>query len=311
MTQLGAFLKLIRYTNLVFIVLTQVLFQYCIFFPIYKDQVPAGDHFQFALLVCASVFIAAAGNIINDYFDMNIDRINKPEKMIIGKYISRRWALVWHLLLSVLGVVFTAVAVNPFSRWYLVVANIVCVLLLWFYSVNFKKETLIGNIVISLLTAWTIMIIFFSKFSFADAFSDVKEEQLKLFRFAVLYAGFAFIISLIREAIKDVEDIAGDRKYGCKTMPIVWGVNATKVYVAVWLTLLMALLVVVQFYILQLGWWIAIVYCVVFIIFPALLLLKRLIPAATPKDYHALSGFTKGIMLTGILSMVVFYFYLN
>lgn len=311
MTRLGAFLKLIRYTNLVFIVLTQVLFQYCIFFPIYRDQVPAGDHFQFALLVCASVFIAAAGNIINDYFDMNIDRINKPEKMIIGKYISRRWALVWHLILSVLGVVFTAIAVNPFSRWYLVVANIVCVLLLWFYSVKFKKETLIGNIVISLLTAWTIMIIFFSKFSFADAFSGVKEEQLKLFRFAALYTGFAFIISLVREAIKDVEDIAGDRKYGCKTMPIAWGVNATKVYVAVWLTLLMALLVVVQFYILQLGWWVAIVYCVVFIIFPALLLLKRLIPAGTAKDYHALSGFTKGIMLTGILSMVVFCFYLN
>lgn len=301
---------MVRYPNLIFIALTQVMFQYCIYRPVYQGQVPERDLFQFLLLMLASVFIAAGGNIINDYFDMNIDRINKPQKMIIGKYINRRWALVWHLVLSVLGILLTAVAVNPFSRWYLVVANIACVLLLWFYSVKFKKEILIGNIVISLLTAWTIMIIFLSKFSFSDAFGGGHTGQLKLFRFAVLYAGFAFIISLVREAIKDVEDIAGDRKYGCNTMPIAWGVNATKVYVAVWLTLLMALLLVVQFYILQLGWWPGVVYCVLLIMVPAAYLFRKLISANTPGEYHYLSMVTKGIMLTGILSMGIFYFYL-
>ena len=308
--KIAAFFRLIRYPNLIFIALTQVMFQYCIYEPIYNGQVPRNDLFQFILLVLASVFIAAAGNIINDYFDMNIDRINKPQKMIIGKYINRRWALVWHLVLSVLGVLLTAVAVNPFSRWYLVVANIACVLLLWFYSVKFKKEILIGNIVISVLTAWTIMIIFLSKFSFSDAFGNGQADQLKLFRFAVLYAGFAFMISLVREAIKDMEDIAGDQKYGCNTMPIVWGINATKVYIAVWLTLLMALLLVVQFYILQLGWWPGVIYCVVLIILPTAYLLRKLIPANTPETYHKLSMITKGIMLTGILSMGIFYFYL-
>ncbi|MBZ4191767.1 geranylgeranylglycerol-phosphate geranylgeranyltransferase [Niabella beijingensis] len=305
-----AFLRLVRYPNLIFIALTQAMFQYCIYYPIYRNRIPDHDTFQFVLLVLASVFIAAGGNIINDYFDMNIDRINKPQKMIIGKYINRRWALVWHLVLSVGGVLLTAIAVNPFSRWYLVVANIICVLLLWFYSVKFKKEALIGNIVISLLTAWTIMIIFLSKFSFSNAFGNVVEEQLKFFRFAVLYAGFAFIISLIREAIKDVEDIAGDQKYGCKTMPILWGVNATKVYIAVWLTLLMALLAVVQFYILQLGWWPGILYCVLLILLPAAYLFRKLIPANRAAEYHSLSALTKGIMLTGILSMGIFYFYL-
>jgi len=308
--KIAAFFRLIRYPNLIFIALTQVMFQYCIYEPIYNGQVPRNDLFQFILLVLASVFIAAAGNIINDYFDMNIDRINKPQKMIIGKYINRRWALVWHLVLSVLGVLLTAVAVNPFSRWYLVVANIACVLLLWFYSVKFKKEILIGNIVISVLTAWTIMIIFLSKFSFSDAFGNGQADQLKLFRFAVLYAGFAFMISLVREAIKDMEDIAGDQKYGCNTMPIVWGINATKVYIAVWLTLLMALLLVVQFYILQLGWWPGVIYCVLLIILPTAYLLRKLIPANTPETYHKLSMITKGIMLTGILSMGIFYFYL-
>ncbi|SDD68579.1 geranylgeranylglycerol-phosphate geranylgeranyltransferase [Niabella drilacis] len=308
--KIAAFFRLVRYPNLIFIALTQAMFQYCIYDPIYGGQVPRNDLFQFILLVLASVFIAAGGNIINDYFDMNIDRINKPQKMIIGKYINRRWALVWHLLLSVLGIVLTAIAVNPFSRWYLVVANILCVLLLWFYSVKFKKEILIGNIVISLLTAWTIMIIFLSKFSFSDAFGNGQVNQLKLFRFAVLYAGFAFMISLVREAIKDMEDIAGDQKYGCNTMPIAWGVNATKVYIAVWLTLLMALLLVVQFYILQLGWWPGVVYCVALIIIPAAYLFRKLIPAHTPEAYHYLSSVTKGIMLTGILSMGIFYFYL-
>ncbi len=308
--KIAAFFKLVRYPNLIFIALTQVMFQYCIYLPVYRGLVPEGDLFQFLLLMLASVFIAAGGNIINDYFDMNIDRINKPQKMIIGKYINRRWALVWHLVLSVLGILLTAIAVNPFSRWYLVVANIACVLLLWFYSVKFKKEILIGNIVISLLTAWTIMIIFLSKFSFSDAFGGGHTGQLKLFRFAVLYAGFAFIISLVREAIKDVEDIAGDQKYGCNTMPIAWGVNATKVYVAVWLTLLIALLLVVQFYILQLGWWPGVVYCVLLIIVPAAYLLRKLVAANTPGEYHYLSMVTKGLMLTGILSMGIFYFYL-
>ncbi|ANH81014.1 ubiquinone biosynthesis protein UbiA [Niabella ginsenosidivorans] len=310
MKPIPAFFKLVRWPNLVFIVLTQVLFQFCIYAPVYRNNIPVKDTFQFVLLVIASVFIAAGGNIINDYFDMNIDRINKPGKMIIGKYINRRWALVWHMGLSLLGILLTAIAVNPFSRWYLVVANVICVVLLWFYSVRFKKDTLIGNVVVSLLTAWTIMIIFLSKFSFSDAFHNTRPEQLKLFRFAVLYSGFAFIISLIREAIKDIEDIAGDQKYGCKTMPIVWGINATKVYVAVWLMLLICLLIVVQVYILQLGWWIDVVYCLVFIILPALYLFRKLIAAGTPKEYHFLSTLTKAIMLTGILSMALFYFHL-
>ncbi|MGJ7032570.1 geranylgeranylglycerol-phosphate geranylgeranyltransferase [Niabella hirudinis] len=303
--KIAAFFRLVRYPNLIFIALTQVMFQYCIYAPIYGEGKEPPS--RFIMLVLASVFIAAAGNIINDYFDMNIDRINKPQKMIIGKYINRRWALVWHLVLSILGILLTAAAV---SRWYLVAANMLCVLLLWFYSAKFKKEILIGNIVISLLTAWTIMIIFLSKFSFSDAFGNGQENQLKLFRFAVLYAGFAFMISLVREAIKDMEDIAGDRKYGCNTMPIAWGVNATKVYIAVWLTLLMALLLVVQFYILQLGWWPGVVYCVLLVIIPAAWLLRKLLPANTPQAYHYLSMVTKGIMLTGILSMGIFYFYL-
>lgn len=303
------FLQLIRLPNLVFIIITQVLFQYCIFYPIYKN-IPAGDALQFFLLVIASVFIAAAGYIINDYFDINIDLINKPDKMIIGKLIGRRSALMWHLLLSISGIILTAIAVDPFSRWYLVIANTISVILLWVYSARFKKDILIGNFIISLLTAWTIVIIFLSKFSLTDALDTTSYEQIKFFRFTILYAGFAFIISLIREAIKDIEDREGDQKYGCTTMPIIWGITTTKVYIAIWLTILITVLIIIQFYVLQFKWWIGVVYCILFIIMPLIYLFRKLLVAQTVQDYHSLSTLTKGIMLTGILSMIIFYIYL-
>ncbi|HOZ95757.1 MAG TPA: geranylgeranylglycerol-phosphate geranylgeranyltransferase [Niabella sp.] len=310
MALLQPFLKLIRWPNLVFIILTQSLFEYCIYRPVYAGSHTSFDWIPFALLVVASVFIAAAGYIINDYFDINIDLINKPQKTILGTQLSRRWALAWHLVLSILGIVCTAIAVSVFSGWYLIIANILCVLFLWFYSARFKKDTLIGNIIVSLMTAWVIMIIFLSKYSLVNAFNNSDSGQIRLFRFAILYAGFAFVISLIREAIKDIEDMPGDTRFGCRTMPIVWGINATKIYIAIWIVILMAVLLITQFYVLQFGWWLAVIYCLVFIIVPLGMIFKKLLKASTTEDYHRLSSHTKWVMLTGILSMLVFYFYL-
>jgi 4-hydroxybenzoate polyprenyltransferase len=160
------------------------------------------------------------------------------------------------------------------------------------------------------LTAWTILLIFFCKVSVADALLPYHHSQPKLFRFAFLYAGFAFILSLIREAIKDIEDMPGDARYGCRTMPIAWGVNTTKVYTAVWLIILIVILVVVQVYVLQFRWWWAVAYCVLFIIAPLIDIFLQLFKASTTKQYHKLSSQTKLVMLTGILSMIFFYFYL-
>ncbi|MFV0604946.1 MAG: geranylgeranylglycerol-phosphate geranylgeranyltransferase [Niabella sp.] len=307
---LSAFFKLIRLPNLIFIVLTQVLFQYCIYAPIYVNNIPYGDNLELTLLILASVFIAAGGYIINDYFDINIDMINKPGKTVLGQQLNRRWALAWHFVLSAAGVLLTAIAVNPFSRWYIVFANIGSVVLLWFYSARFKKDALIGNVIVALLTAWTIMIIFLSKYSLADAFTNVTEEQVKFFRFAILYSGFAFIISLIREAVKDVEDMPGDLKFGCKTMPIVWGIRATKIYVALWASILIAILCIILVYILQFGWWLAVIYCIIFIIAPMLHFFRNLMRATNTNDYHRLSNLSKLVMFSGILSMLFFYIYL-
>lgn len=309
MRLIAAFLKLVRLPNLFFIALSQVLFQFCIYSPMYKGVIPANDLLHFIFLSLASLLIAAAGYIINDYFDINIDEVNKPARMVVDKVIHRRWAIAWHFMLNSAALVLTILAL-PFSqKWYLILANMFCMALLWFYSTSFKRKLLIGNIVIALLTAWTILLIFFSKFELYDAFNaEDNIRKLKFFQLAILYAGFAFIISLVREAIKDMEDMPGDAKYGCRTMPIAWGVNATKVYVAVWLVVLIALLFVIQIYILQFKWWLPIVYSVAAIIFPLIVILLQLKQSTTPRQYHRLSNITKLVMFTGILSMIFFYF---
>ncbi len=310
MRLIAAFLKLVRLPNLFFIALTQFLFQSCIYYPLYKENIPANDSLHFVFLLLASLLIAAAGYIINDYFDINIDEVNKPEKMVVDKVIHRRWAIAWHFMLSTTGLLFTILALPFLQKWYLVLANVICVALLWFYSTNFKKSLLVGNVVISFLTGWTILIIFFSKVNLADAVGAGTTNHYKFFRLAMLYAGFAFIISLIREAIKDMEDMPGDEKYGCRTMPIVWGINATKVYIAVWLVVLIAMLIIIQVYMLQFQWWLPVAYSIVAIIFPLCLLLVRLKNSSTTHHYHQLSTMAKLVMFTGIVSMVFFYFYL-
>jgi 4-hydroxybenzoate polyprenyltransferase len=309
-----AFFRLIRLPNLVFIALTQILFQFCIIVPVFNKTgaTPVFNDLYLLLLILSSVLIAAAGYIINDYFDINIDQVNKPHMNVVDKIISRRWAMLWHSVFS-----FAGVALGFFIGWKLGIfwiglMNFLCSVLLFVYSTTFKKQLLSGNLIISLLTSWTVAVLGLSTFYyvFYHAGNYPGLENSKLLRFTILYTSFAFIISLIREAIKDMEDLPGDLKYGCRTMPIVWGTNATKVYTAVWLSVLISILLIIQFYLLQYKWWWPVIYGFVFITSLSIMILKDLFKAAKPEDFHRLSRFAKLIMLTGILSMIIFYFYL-
>ena len=304
---------MIRLPNLFFIVLTQVLFHAAILDSILHPlgMMPAIDHWNLFLLIMASVMIAAAGYIINDYFDVNIDQVNKPRANVVDKIVSRRWAMAWHFVLSGIGILLSAWVAWRTGFWYILLGNFICVLLLFGYSVSLKRKLLSGNILISLLTAWVILVIAFSEFyTHSLTNMNVLFSNGKIIRISFLYAGFAFISSLIREAIKDIEDMQGDARYGCRTMPIVWGVNAAKVYTAVWLTVILALLVILQVYVARFEWWWAMAYSIVFIIGPFVLIFLRLFKAKDQNDYHHLSNWTKLVMLTGILSMIFFYFYL-
>ncbi len=305
-----AFLRLIRLPNLIFIALTQGLFYFSVFNSfLLKPGYPHKD-FLFYLLVLASVVIAAAGYIINDYFDLQIDAINKPDKVVVDKLVKRRWAIVWHLLLSAIGILLSFYISYKIGKWIILLANIFCVILLWFYSTTFKKKLLSGNIIIAALTAWVIVVVYFFAGANISVWQpgEISFDVRKLFKFCILYSGFAFIVSLIREVVKDLEDMDGDAKYHCHTMPIVWGVPTTKVFTAVWLIVCIAALAIVQLYAWQSGWWTMAVYCISFIITPMAVILNKLYKAVTPADYHKLSNLIKYTMLAGILSMLFFTF---
>ena len=315
MRLIAAFLKLVRLPNLFFIVLTQFLFYYCILLPLLRSAgaVAEIDEVQFILLSLASVLIAAAGYIINDYFDVNIDQVNKPKKNVVDLIVSRRWAILWHFVLSGIGVLLSLYISWKTGLWYIVLANFACAFLLFGYSISLKQKLLSGNVLISVLTSWVILILCLSEYRLSrpeSVDSTWLMAQNKIMRLGFLYAGFAFILTLIREAIKDMEDMEGDARYGSKTMPIAWGVPATKVYVAVWMIVLLALLVAIQVYIIRFHWWWPVLYCTVLIILPLAYTFFKLFKAISPGEFHYLSNVTKTVMLTGILSMAFFYFYL-
>jgi 4-hydroxybenzoate polyprenyltransferase len=267
---------------------------------------------NFYLVALTNLLIAAGGYIINDYFDVNIDQVNKPKKVVVGSFISRRWVIFWHLLFSIIGI-YIAAMVFPFKQyWHIHLSNLAAILLLWFYSTNFKKDFLIGNIVISLLTAWSIAVVYFSKFTIQEI-AHPSINDVANFRFAklmMLYSVFAFILTLVREALKDMEDIEGDEKFGCKTLPIVWGLKPTKIYISVWLVVVIAILVIIQLYVIPFGWWYSIVYCIAFIIIPLSWVLYKLNNAFSSSDFRSLSAYVKLAMFAGILSMLFFYFLL-
>ena len=307
-----AFFRLIRWPNLFFIALTQFLFYYCIIIPSlpgnYFLQQHALTPSLFYLLVTASLLIAAAGYIINDYFDINIDQINKPAKMVVQKIISRHWAIFFHLMITVTGLIVSGyVAIKTSSTIFF--ANTFCSLLLWVYSTRFKKKLLSGNIIIAGLTAWTVLVLYFATntmlFFSSEISSGFAVGITRIYKFAVLYAGFAFIISLIREVVKDIEDMTGDARYNCQTMPIVWGLPTTKVFVGVWLVVLIAALVILQLYILQIGWWVGALYTLVLVISPLLWILKIFYKAKNTADFHYISNLIKLVMLTGICSILL------
>lgn len=263
---------------------------------------------NFVLISLSSILIAAAGYIINDYFDLNIDQVNKPDKLVVEKIIKRRWAIVWHIVFSTAGIAIGFYVDFTTHIWLLGFSNTVCVALLFVYSTSLKRRLLVGNILISLLTAWVILVIAWCEYNHLMRLNNDLHAE-KILRETFLYAGFAFVISLIREVVKDMEDMEGDRKYGCKTMPIVWGVNVSKVFVAVWLTVLIGTLIIVQIYALRLEWYYSVVYSLIVIVLPLVWIFRKLFAAATPKDYHRISTAIKFVMFTGILSMIFFKIY--
>ncbi|MVM40873.1 prenyltransferase [Spirosoma sp. HMF3257] len=276
----SGFLRLIRVQNLLIVVLTQLLARLFLVGP-REDSLNILADTGFWLLSFSTVCIAAAGYIINDYFDVKIDLINKPERVIIGRYLKRRVAIGIHQGLNVIG----CLVGLYLSKW-VFLADVVAVSLLWFYSANFKRQPLIGNIVISLLAALSLLVL---------AVYYRHNTHMVL-----IYALFSFGISLIREIIKDMQDIRGDARFGCRTIPIIWGLRRTKylLYVLIGVFVCALFLIAGSLHNSRL------ILIFVLLLLPIAWLVYRLILADTRREFGYLSSLCKLIMLVGILSMM-------
>lgn len=168
--------------------------------------------FDFILLLLSVFFIAAGGNIINDYFDVKADRVNKPDRLIIDKYIKRRWAIILNWTFNGIGFLIAMYLSIKLDNWWIVSIAFLTINLLYFYSAVFKRKFLIGNLVVALLTAivpiYVYLYLHFSTFDFTD--SNIYRHTDSHFLLILTYAGFAFFFNLIREIIKDMADVKGD-----------------------------------------------------------------------------------------------------
>lgn len=242
------------------------------------------------VLVLSTVSIAAGGYIINDYYDIKIDLVNKPERVVIGKSVTRRYAILYHTLLSITGVLL-GLALN----WRIGAINFASAFLLWWYSNDLKRQPFIGNFVVALLTAIAVMMVdgLYTASNWRNGLSADVHYLI------ISYALFAFFMTLIREIIKDMEDLKGDDTFGCRTLPIVWGIRRTKLLIYFILVIFVIVVVLLNLISTELPFY----YFVVFLFPPLLWLIYKLIRADTKKDYARLSNFCKFIMLLGILSL--------
>jgi 4-hydroxybenzoate polyprenyltransferase len=303
------FLKLIRYQNLLLLALMQLVFRYG--FLKQQDIWLSLSDFQYALLVLATVLLAAGGYVINDIFDQDTDTDNKPNKVIVGKSISEGNAYYIYAGLTLAGVAVGMYLSNVIQKPGFISIFIFIAALLYFYATTLKQMLLLGNIVVAALLGFSVLIIGFFDL-FPTTYEGNADKMALLFSILKDYAVFAFILNFIREIVKDLEDFGGDYKQGMRTLPIVLGVAKTsKVAVGLLFVPLLILCYYLNTNILENNLYIATIYGLIFIIAPLLLCIIQMFSAKTKKEFHQVSTFLKWIIFFGILSIVVINFNIN
>ncbi len=318
-----AFLKLIRLPNLLIIAFTQYMIRLCLIEPglnLSNMYIQMSD-LEFALLVFATVLVAAGGYVINDYFDVRIDNINKPEQLVIDNGVKRRVAMGAHAVFSALGV-----AIGIYLAWKSKILMTggslfaLSVIGLWFYSTSFKYQFLTGNVLISLFTGMIpFMVVLFEVPLLISKYPiRLSEQQFMqgaaitetLLRWAGAFGVAAFGLSLIREIIKDMEDVEGDKQYGCRTIPIVLGIKKTKIIVSSLTLLFMAGIAYLQYVQLSAHDKYSFLYFLALVQLPLLFVLFNVIAEKGKKSFHLASIFVKFVMLTGICYLLMLKFFL-
>ena len=308
------YLQLIRWPNLLIIIITMLAIRYGVEYPFLKFngfefQFPL---FKFILLILSVVLIAAGGYAINDYFDRKIDLLNRPDRVVVGTHFDSRNAMTIHNLFTFIGLMIGLylsydIGHLNFSFIFAIITGA-----LWFYSTIYKRQLIVGNIIIAILTAIVPFMVLLYDLPLINQYYNlvfVKNPQyvieMRYMMYAVfIFSGFAFLSTLVREIIKDMEDANGDEAFNRRTIPIAWG-NAVAKSIAIVLIIATIVSLALIYFVFTQNM-LSLIYLLVFLIAPMFALIYFLIKANDAKDFLFCSQLQKIIMLIGLLYVIPF-----
>ena len=303
-------MRLVRWSNLLFLAALIWLMEKWVTVPI-LDQAAFGEQlpgYILLLIMLATVFIAAGGYVINDYFDVKIDRINRPDELIVTRSISKPSAMRLSMVLSGTGIICGIAAAGMLRSWTLGILFVIIPGLLWFYSSSYKRLFMVGNLIIAFLAGVAPMVVAMANVAILQlrygtilAYTTLPHD---IYAWVGGFALFAFLLTWIREIIKDMQDQMGDRELECHSMPVVWGEKWTKVFVTGLIVLTIALVGHLWYHVLPfpIGWSsLSTRYIALGIVTPMICTLWLLWAAKIPSDYKTCQQVVKFTMLIGML----------
>ena len=303
-------MRLVRWSNLLFLAALVWVMEKWVATPIlvkaaFGEQLPG---YMLLLIILATVLIAAGGYVINDYFDVKIDRINRPDEVIVTRSISKPAAMRLSMILSGIGIACGIAVAVVLKSLTIGILFVLIPGLLWFYSSSYKRLFMIGNLIIALLAGVTPIVV---------AMTNVAVLQLRyktilpyttlvhdIYAWLGGFALFAFLLTWIREIIKDMQDQMGDRELECHSMPVVWGEKWTKVFVTGLIVITLAIIGHLWWHILPFptAWTnLSTRYIALGIVTPLLCSVWLLWSAKIPSDYKTCQQLLKFTMLLGML----------
>ena len=339
MNTITAFIKLIRLPNLLIIALTQYVIRFAVMLPILNSITADVEGFDlklqmteldFFLLSLSTVMVAAAGYIINDYFDVKVDRVNRPNAIIVGKYIKRRVCMGAHIVISSIAILIGVYLAFKLGNWKLTLIQVLSVGALWYYSTMFKKQVLVGNVVVALLAALVPFVAGLYELILQHANLDVlankmlfylepgtpfEEVEYVLARvlsnimiWVLGFSLFAFLSTMVREIIKDVEDYEGDKKYWSNTLAVVHGKKKAVKVAQLFALVMLALIAYLQYIQITAGDTGSFLYFLITVQIPLIIIIYKLQLGKEKQDFTKMSRYMKLIMLMGIVYALFFYF---
>lgn len=310
------YLQLLRIGNLAFLAILLYVMEKWVVVPLlhlekFPEQMP---WWILVLLILSTICIAAGGYVINDYFDVKIDRINRPDDMVVTRVISREGAMRWFYVLTAVGITAGLATAWWAHSWNLLFIYVVIPGLLWFYSASYKRMLLVGNLIVAFISALVPLIV---AIIHADYLQHLYGDSLaytpiigQLYIWLGGFALFSFLLTWVREVVKDMEDIEGDREMECRTMPIVWGETASKVVVTILVVATMALVSYIAWFVLPfpMEWSTLTSRFVVFgLLVPMVCVLVLLWFARSKRELHTVQQVLKFAMFLGTMFSYVIY----